>query len=403
MIETWRSSVMSAPGPATETPRSSGCPTPMSDEPSAQITKHFASLTDPRRRKVTYPLINIVTIALCAVIAGADDFVTIAAWGRQKRAWLARFLDLSNGIPSHDRFNAVFKAIKPGEFERCLLSWITSLHEVTAGQVVAIDGKTLRQSFDKAAGKSAIHMVSAWATANHISLGQVVVDQKSDEITAIPKLLRILELSGCLVTIDAMGCQTEIAAKIVERKGDYVLAVKGNQPSLHSGVVEFFLDHLEDDFARVKVSRHETTEHGHGRDEHRTYYVCDVPEDLPDRARWKGLKRIGMAISDTVRGGKACDDVRYYILSKRMSARRFGATVRGHWGIENSLHWQLDVSFGEDRSRVRKGHADANLSLVRRTALSLLRNERSQKVGVKTKRLTAAWNDDYLEQVLFGT
>jgi len=375
----------------------------MSDEPSAQITKHFASLTDPRRRKVTYPLINIVTIALCAVIAGADDFVTIAAWGRQKRAWLARFLDLSNGIPSHDRFNAVFKAIKPGEFERCLLSWITSLHDVTAGQVVAIDGKTLRQSFDKAAGKSAIHMVSAWATANHISLGQVIVEEKSNEITAIPKLLELVEISGASVTIDAMGCQTEIAAKIVERKGDYVLAVKGNQPSLHSGVVEFFLDHLDDDFARVKVSRHETTEHGHGRDEHRTYYVCDVPEGLPDRARWKGLKRIGMAISDTVRGGKACDEVRYYILSKRMSARRFGATVRGHWGIENSLHWQLDVSFGEDRSRVRKGHADANLSLVRRTALSLLRNERSQKVGVKTKRLTAAWNDDYLEQVLFGT
>ncbi len=403
MIETWRSSVMSAPGPATETPRSSGCPTSMSDEPSAQITKHFASLTDPRRRKVTYPLINIVTIALCAVIAGADDFVTIAAWGRQKRAWLARFLDLSNGIPSHDRFNAVFKALKPGEFERCLLSWVTSLHEVTAGQVVAIDGKTLRQSFDKAAGKSAIHMVSAWATANHISLGQVIVEEKSNEITAIPKLLELVEISGASVTIDAMGCQTEIAAKIVERKGDYVLAVKGNQPSLHAGVVEFFLDHLDDDFARVKVSRHETTEHGHGRDEHRTYYVCDVPEDLPDRARWKGLKRIGMAISDTVRGGKACDDVRYYILSKKLSARRFGATVRGHWGIENSLHWQLDVSFGEDRSRVRKGHADANLSLVRRTALSLLRNERSQKVGVKAKRLTAGWNDDYLEQVLFGT
>ncbi len=307
----------------------------MSDEPSAQITKHFASLTDPRRRKVTYPLINIVTIALCAVIAGADDFVTIAAWGRQKRAWLARFLDLSNGIPSHDRFNAVFKALKPGEFERCLLSWVTSLHEVTAGQVVAIDGKTLRQGFDKAAGKSAIHMVSAWATANHISLGQVIVEEKSNEITAIPKLLELVEISGASVTIDAMGCQTEITATIVERKGDYVLAVKGNQPTLHAGVVEFFLDHLDDDFARVKVSRHETTEHGHGRDEHRTYYVCDVPEDLPDRARWKGLKRIGMAISDTVRGGKACDDVRYYILSKRMSARRFGATVRGHWGIEN--------------------------------------------------------------------
>ena len=375
----------------------------MSDQLSAQIKNHFASLTDPRRRKVTYPLINIVTIALCAVIAGADDFVTIATRGRQKRAWLSRFLDMTSGIPSHDRFNAVFKAIKPAEFERCLLSWVTSLHQVTAGQLVAIDGKTLRQSFDKADAKSAIHMVSAWATANHISLGQVVVDEKSNEITAIPKLLELLDVSGCLVTIDAMGCQAEVAGKIIEGKADYVLAVKGNQPTLHTGIVEFFLDHMEDDFARVKVSRHETKEHGHGRDEHRTYLVCDVPDDLPDRGRWKGLKRIGVAISETMRGGKACDDVRYYILSRKLSARSFGAAVRGHWGIENSLHWQLDMSFGEDRSRIRKGHADANFAVARRMALSLLKNEKSQKVGVKTKRLTAAWNEDYLEKVLFGT
>jgi len=257
-----------------------------------------------------------VTIALCAVIAGADDFVTIAAWARQKRTWLAKILDLSSGIPSHDRFNAIFKAIKPAGFERCLLGRITSLHELTAGQLVAIDGKTLRQSFDKADAKSAIHMVSAWATANHISLGQVVVDQKSNEITAIPKLLELLDVSGCLVSIDAMGCQVEIAGKVIEAKADHVPAVKANQPTLHEGIVEFFLDQMEDDFARVKVSRHETKEHGLGRDEHRTYYVCDVPDDLPDRARWKGLKRIGVAISDTVRGGKACDNVRSYILSK---------------------------------------------------------------------------------------
>jgi predicted transposase YbfD/YdcC len=375
----------------------------MSGELSAQIKTHFASLTDPRRRKVTYPLINIVTIALCAVIAGADDFVTIATWGRQKRAWLSRFLDMTSGTPSHDRFSAIFKAIKPAEFERCLLSWVTSLHEVTAGQLVAIDGKSLRQSFDKADAKSAIHMVSAWATANHISLGQVVVDEKSNEITAIPKLLELLDVSGCLVTIDAMGCQAEIAGKIVEGKADHVLAVKGNQPTLHTGIMEFFLDHMGDDFARVRVSRHETKEHGHGRDEHRTYLVCDVPDDLPDRGRWKGLKRIGVAISETMRGGKACDDVRYYILSKKLSARSFGAAVRGHWSIENSLHWQLDMSFGEGRSRTRKGHADANFAVVRRMALSLLKNEESQKVGVRTKRLTAAWNEDYLEKVLFGT
>jgi predicted transposase YbfD/YdcC len=370
---------------------------------STRLQDHFAGLTDPRRRKVVYPLINLVTIAVCAVIAGADDFVSIAAWGRQKREWLSQILDLSSGIPSHDRFNAVFAALSPAEFEKCLLSWITALYEVTAGQVVPIDGKTLRRSFDQASSKSAIHMVSAWATANHITLGQVVVDAKSNEITAIPKLLEILEISGSIVTIDAMGCQTAIAEAILARKADYVLAVKDNQPTLRAGIEANFLDHMDDNFARVKMSRHETKERGHGRIEHRTYYVCDVPADLPDRSRWKGLKRIGVAISDTKRGDKATDDVRYYILSKRMSARSFGAAVRGHWGIENRLHWQLDVTFGEDQCRIRKGHADANFSILRRTALSLLKNEKTAKVGIKNKRLTAAWNDDYLEKVLCGT
>src|SRR3954469_16824264 len=375
----------------------------MSTDLSARIDKHFASLTDPRRGKVTYPLINILTIALCATIAGADDFVAIADWARQKRDWLRQFLDLSGGLPSHDRFNAIFRALKPEPLERCLVSWITALHEVTAGQLVAIDGKTLRQSFDRAGAKSALHMVSAWATASKISLGQVAVAEESNEITAIPKLLELLELAGAVVTIDAMGCQVEIAGKIVEKKADYVLPVKGNQPTSEAGIMGFFLKHMEDDFARVKVSRHETKEKGHGRQEHRTYYVCDVPEELPDRARWRGLKRIGVAISDTVRGGKSCDDVRYYILSKKLSARSFGAAVRGHWSIENSCHWQLDMSFGEDRCRIRKGHADANFAIVRRMALSLLKNEKSQRVGVRSKRLTAGWNDDYLEQVLFGT
>ena len=220
--------------------------------------------------------------------------------------WLAKFLDLSSGIPSHDRFNAILRRIKPAEFEKCLLSWITALHEITDGQIVAIDGKTLRRSFDAASSKSAIHMVSAWATANHISLGQVVVDAKSNEITAIPKLLEILEISGALVTIDAMGCQTEIAEKIVAAKADYCLAVKGNQPTLHAGIVRFFDEHLEDDFARVSVRRHETKEKGHGRQETRYYFICPVPEDLPDRSRWVGLKAIGIVISSTQRDGKDC-------------------------------------------------------------------------------------------------
>ena len=369
---------------------------------SVRIQDHFAELTDPRRRKVIYPLMNVVVIAVCAVIGGADDFVAIAEFGRKKRQWLAKFLDLKDGIPSHDRFNAILAAIKPAQFEKCLLSWITALHKITDGQVIAIDGKTLRRSFDASSSKAAIHMVSAWATENHISLGQVVVDAKSNEIIAIPKLLEILELSGSLVTIDAMGCQVEIAGKIVRAEADYVLAVKGNQPMLHQGIADFFSDHLEDDFARRKVRRYETKEKGHGRKEIRWYFICGVPDDLPDRSRWPKLKAIGIVISNTQREGKDCSQVRYYILSKYLSGRRFAEAVRSHWAIENRLHWQLDVTFQEDQSRIRKGHADANFSILRRAALSLLKNESTLKVGIKNKRLTAAWDEAYLAKVLLG-
>ena len=372
----------------------------MSQTKSARIQDHFAELTDPRCREVTYPLINIVVIAVCAVICGADDFVAIAKFGRTKRQWLAKFLDLSNGIPSHDRFNAILAAIKPAEFEKCLLSWITALHEISGGQIIAIDGKTLRRSFDKASSKSAIHMVSAWATANQISLGQVVVDAKSNEITAIPKLLEILEISGSMVTIDAMGCQTEIARRIVEGKADYCLAAKGNQPTLHQGLVDFLEDHLEDDFARTKVRRYQTHEKGHGREETRYYDICPVPKDLPDRSRWAHIRAIGITINVTERDGKECVEVRYYILSKYIAARRFAEAVRSHWGIENNLHWQLDVTFQEDQCRIRKGHADTNFSILRRTALSMLKNEPTLKVGIKNKRLTAGWDETYLEKVL---
>ena len=242
----------------------------------------------------------------------------------------------------------------------------------------------------------------AWASANHISLGQVVVDAKSNEITAIPKLLEMLELSGSLVTIDAMGCQTEIAKQIVEAGAVYCLAVKGNQPTLHQGIIDFFLDHMEDDFARTKVRRYVTQEKGHGRQERREYYICPVPDDLPDRGRWKGIKAIGMVINITVKGGKETGEVRYYILSRYLSGRRFAGAVRDHWSIENRLHWQLDVTFQEDQCRVRKGHADANFSILRRTALSLLKNETTEKTGIKNKRLTAGWDESYLEKVLFG-
>jgi predicted transposase YbfD/YdcC len=375
----------------------------MSKPKSVRIADHFAELTDPRRREVIYPLVNVVVIAICAVICGADDFVAIAKFGRTKRDWLAQFLDLRTGIPSHDRFNAIFAAIKPAEFEKCLLSWITALHEVTDGQVIAIDGKTLRRSFDTANSKTAIHMVSAWATANHISLGQVVVDAKSNEITAIPKLLEMLELSGAMVTIDAMGCQTEIARRIVDAGADYCLAVKDNQPTLRQGIVDYFEKHLEDDFAGVRMRHHTTDEKGHGREEARHYMICPVPEDLPDRSRWPSLKAIGVAINVTLRDGKIVGENRYYILSKFVAARPFAEAVRGHWSIENRLHWQLDVTFQEDQCRIRQGHADANFSILRRAALSLLKNETTLKVGIKNKRLTAGWDESYLEKVLLGS
>lgn len=374
----------------------------MSPTPSPRIDHHFASLADPRRKNVTHPLINIVTIALRATIAGADDFVAMAAWASQHKDWLARFLDLSNGIPSHDRLNMIFRHLAPEQFERCLLAWLSALHDTSGGRLVAIDGKALRRSFDKATARSALHLVSAWAVSQRLSLGCVAVDEKSNEITAIPELLKLIELSGAIVTIDAMGCQTEIARAIVQGGGDYILAVKGNQTTLYRGIVEFFLDQMNDDFARVEVSRHEALERGHGREEHRSYFVCDVPDTLADARRWRGLMQIGLAVSETRRGEKSSDEVRYYILSRKLSARRFGTLTRSHWGIENSLHWQLDVSFGEDQSRTRKDHASANLGALRRTALSLLKNETSVKVGVKNKRLTAAWNMDYLRKVLFG-
>lgn len=370
--------------------------------PSASIVEHFADLSDPRRGKVVHPLINIVSIALCATICGADDFVSMAEFGLAKKEWFAKFLDLSAGVPSHDRFNAVFAALKPAEFEKCLLSWLAALQEVAGGKLVAIDGKTLRRSFDAASGKSAIHMVSAWCNTNQVSLGQVVTDQKSNEITAIPALLDLLELHGALITIDAMGCQTKIAERIIEGGADYALAAKSNQPTLYDGIDAFFTSHMENDFAEAEVDRCETNEKGHGRREHRSYFVCAAPADLPDRVRWKGLKAVGAAVSETVRDGKTACQVRYYILSRRLSAKEFAAAVRGHWGIENNLHWQLDVSFGEDQCRVRKNHGDANLSVLRRASLSLLKNNKTKKLGVKNKRLFAGWCDDYLAQLLFG-
>ena len=371
-------------------------------ERSASLVAQLRNVTDPRRGESVYPLVNVLFMMICGVIAGADDFVAIARFANTKKEWFAKFLDMSQGVPSHDRFNAILNAMKPEEFEPILLAWLTELHRITDGQVIAIDGKTLRRSYDHASGKAAIHMVSAWATANHISLGQTVVDEKSNEITAIPKLLEIIDVSGGLVTIDAMGCQTEIAGKIIDEGANYCLAVKGNQPTLHEGIKAFFLNHLEDDFARVDVFEHHTKEADHGRVDERSYYLCQVPDDLPDRNRWKDLKAIGMSINNTERRKGDEIAVRYYIISKVLPGDAFASAVRDHWGIENSCHWQLDVTFGEDQCRIRKGYGDENFSTLRRTALSLLKQEKSAKCGVKNKRLNAGWDDSYMEKVVFS-
>ena len=274
-------------------------------------------------------------------------------------------------------------------------------------KIVAIDGKMLRRSYDHKDGKAAIHMVSVWATENHIRLGQTVVDAKSNETTAIPKRLQMIEASGALVTIDAMACQIEITDRIITdriitEQAHYCLAVKGNQPTLHHGLKTFFLKHLENDFEDIDVRRFESQEKGHGREDHRSYYLCKVPNDLPDASRWRGLKAIGISINNTTQRSGDSIEIRYYILSKYVSGSRFASAVRDHWGIENSLQGQLDVTFGEDQSRIRKGHADENFSTPRRTALSLLKQEKTAKCGVKNKRLQSGRDGDYLAKVVFA-
>lgn len=379
-----------------------GLAVPVTKSHLPSIQSHFESLSDPRTRPVTYPLMTFIVIAICGVICGANGFVAITRFAKVKRSWLGKLVDLSKGIPSHDRFSAIFAAIKPAEFERCLLSWITALHDVTNGQVIAIDGKTLRGSFDAASSKSAIHMVSAWATANSISLGQVVTDAKSNEITAIPKLLEMLAIEGATVTIDAMGCQIDIAQKIIDQGGDYVLNVKANQQTLRDGIHEVFSEYFNGKPPENLVQTCDQTRHAHGRQEARWASVCATPKTLPDRDRWPGLKAIGMVITNTTRDGKEGVDVRYSILSRKLSAKKFAKVVASHWSIENQLHWQLDVTFREDHSQIRKGHADVNFSTLRKTALALLKNETTAKVGIKNKRLIAGWDDDYLTQVLVG-
>ncbi len=345
-------------------------------------------------------LINIVFIAVCGVLSGANSFAGIHEFAIDRRSWLARYLDLTNGIPSEDTLGRVLARLDPAAFEKCLMSWIQAVQEVTGDRVVAIDGKTLRGSSDHERDRAAIHMVSTWATENQLSLGQVVVHEKSNEITAIPELLQVLDIAGALVTIDAMGCQREIADRIREGKGDYVLAVKQNQPKLYEQVEGAISEALEGE--QEDLDEHQTFEKGHGRQESRTYAIVAAPESVNPDGLWRDLEAVGIAIPERVDSqGRQSLDTRYYILSRLITAQEFAGAVRSHWGIENNLHWHLDVSFREDECRVARDHAPANLSVIRRFALGLLKRETSCKKGIEIKRMKCAGNDEYRDKVLF--
>lgn len=365
--------------------------------PDLTVKKYFRKLRDPRvKRRKRHLLTDLVSITICGVISGCNDWQQIATFARSRHEWLKRFLALPHGIPSHDTFERVFDRLDPHAFQACFREWMQSLHESLGLCQIAIDGKTLRGS--GSGNLQALHLVSAWATANCLSLGQVAVAEKSNEITAIPKLLELLDVHGALVTIDAMGCQKEIAAKIVERGGDYVLTVKENQPTLLAEIQNSFAQAAERDFAGVQYDSYETHERGHGREESRYYHIIVNPE-LPSGAAWVGLCVIGFCVRECTENGKTTSESRCFIGSRRAQAKVYGEALRGHWGIENRLHWQLDVAFAEDKNRVSKRHGAENLALVRRLALSLLK-QHPDKSSIACKRLRAALEPDFLVEIL---
>lgn len=379
----------------------------MESQPTTSITSHFASLPEPRiERSKRHALLDILTIALCAVICGADSWVEVERFGHAKEDWLRTFLPLPNGIPCHDTFGRVFARLDPQAFERCFLSWVGAVAGEAVAQVVAIDGKTLRRSHDHAAGKPALHMVSAWATASRLVLGQVAVAAKSNEITAIPALLGVLDLQRATVTIDAMGCQTAIARQIRERDADYVLALKDNHPTLAAAVTDTFTLARATNFAELAATAHaslQTIDKGHGRLELRRYWTISDPailQYLDPKGVWVGLRSIGLVEAERRLGSTVSVDRRYYLSSLDGDVAAFAGAVRDHWGVENGLHWILDLAFREDESRVRVGDGAHNLGVLRHIALNLLRRERTAKCGVKAKRLMAGWDTHYLLKVL---
>jgi predicted transposase YbfD/YdcC len=368
----------------------------------SSIELHFAQLKDPRvKRRKLHMLLDVVSIAILAVICGADDWVAVVQFGKSKEEWLRTFLPLPNRIPSHDTFGRVFSLLDPEEFSKGFMNWIASLKNILPSEVIAVDGKTLRGSFDKSMGVNAIHMVSAWACNSGILLGQLKSDAKSNEITAIPKLLELLDLKGSTVTIDAMGCQRDIATQITSQGGDYALALKGNQPNIYEEV-QMMLGNADISLLSAKsASSSETIDGDHGRIETRNYFVVEDLSNLPNTMTWPGVKAIGIADRTRDKDGKIENERTFYLLSKTMPAARFGEAVRSHWGVENSLHWSLDVSFNEDKSRVRKDHSAENFGTLRRLALTLLKAAPS-KVGIANRRLTAGWDNNFLMQVVTG-
>lgn len=367
----------------------------------AQLLNHFASVEDPRlERTKEHLLINLIAITICAVICGADSWVEIENYGNAKLEWLKQFLVLPNGIPSHDTFGRVFARLKPEQLQASFLSWIEAVSHLSQGQVIAIDGKTLRHSYDRSESKAAIHMVSAWATTNRLVLGQRKVEDKSNEITAIPELLKVLAIEGCIVTIDAMGCQREIAQQIVAQQADYVLALKGNQGNLHEDVVQVFEHARRTDFADIEYDFCQSLTSNHGRTEIRRHWILGHVQYLANAAQWAGLTRIGLVESERKLNGKTTIEQRYYILSWKSSATQFADAVRSHWQVENCLHWVLDVAFREDECRIRKDHAPENMALIRHIALNLLSQDKTAKGGIKAKRLKAGWDNTYLLTLL---